>query len=146
MLLRGYQPDRWYVIASDRLVPWDPAAGDPVADLDISPTKSAPGVIWTGPHTFLVQARDGSLSAYDPLTGTQTRLAARLSAGDSVLAHGHGAVLVLRGSRPILIDLATGTTRESGIDVGTDARGVPSSALPGGGFLLSTSSATYRLD
>lgn len=145
MLVRGYQPDRWYVLASDRLVPFDRAQGEPVADLNVSLMKSSLA-LWIGPHTLLVRADDGTLSRYDAITGTRSALAARLADGDTVLAYGHGGVLVLRGRQPILIELATGRVRESGLDVGWEARGVPSSALPGGGFLLSSSGATYRLD
>lgn len=146
MLIRGYQPDRWYVVANDRVVSWDPAQGEPVADLNVSLVKSSPAVLWVGPHLLLVRSRDGTLSAYDAITGTRSAFAARLADGDSVLTQGHGAVLVLRGTQPIRIDLATGTVRESGLDVGFEARGAPSSALPDGGFLLSTPSSTYRLD
>lgn len=146
ILVRGYQPNRWYVLAADRLVPWDLAQGEPVADLNVSLMKSSPATVWIGPHTLLVRAGDGTLSAYDAVTGTRSVFVARLAGGDTVLAYGHGEVLVLRGRQPVLISLATGAVRESGLDVGLEARGVPSSALPDGGFLLSNDSTTYRID
>lgn len=146
MLIRGYQPDRWYVLASDRLAPWDPALGEPVADLNVSLMKSSPAAIWIGPHALLARDLDGTLSAYDALAGTRKSFAARLAGNDTVIAFGHGAVLVLRGRQPILIELATAIVRESGLDAGTEARAVFSSALPGGGFLLSTPSSTYHVN
>jgi hypothetical protein len=146
MLVRGYQPDRWFMVANDSLGPWDPAQGEPVADLNVSLMKSSPAALWIGPHTLLVRAPDGTLSAYDAVTGARSAFAARLASNDTVVTYGHGAVLLLRGRQPVLIDLATGAVRESGLDAGSEARAVSSSALADGGFLLSTASSTYRLD
>lgn len=146
MLVRGYQPDRWFVLANGRLASWDAALGEPVTDLSVVLTKGTLATTWTGPHTLLVRAANGALSGYDPIAATRHDYPTRLTDIDTVFGYGHGAVLVMRGDRPILIDLADGAIRETSLKVGLDSRGLLSSTLPGGGFLISSSTATYRLD
>src|SRR5438309_1574126 len=74
------------------------------------------------------------------------RSKADLEAGDLALAHDHGRVLVARSGRAIVIDLATGRASDAGVDIGAETLGARASGLPTSGFVLSTSTATYRID
>ncbi len=68
---------------------------------------------------------------------------------DVVLAHDRGRLLVGRTGRGLLIDLTTGSETDVGVDFGKPsdgARGWRAAALPGGGFILSTPTSTYRID
>jgi hypothetical protein len=146
MLLRGYAPARWYVFANDRLAEWSNSAGSIVEDGNGIALKDGPNAMWIGPHTLLVRDDVGALFAYDALTSVRVAFAARLAVGDVVLAHQSGSLLALREQHAVLIDLATGAMRETGLDVGNEIRGVLASALPAGGFLLSNTYATYRIE
>jgi len=51
--------------------------------------------------------------------------------------------------RAVIIDLATGREGDAGLDLGTETDGAcvwRASALLTGGFILSTVTATYRID
>lgn len=146
IVLRTYDPLVWYVIAGGRLAAWDDTRGSIVEDRQRMPLLFYPTPVWAGPHAILVSSATGRLSVADLLDGTRTPLAAVIGAGDRVLAYGGGRMLVARERRALVVDAATGARDDAGIDLGTDLLGTLASALPGGGFILSTVAGTYRID
>ena len=147
ILVRGYEPQRWYVIANDRVRMWDDSAGEIVADFQGERLLFGTAARWIGSHTLLVRAPSGELSSFDALTGLPTVTRASLRPDDIVLAHDHGRMLVARGKSSVLIELATGNERDVGVETLSDgARTSRAWALPTGGFILSTLTATYRID
>jgi hypothetical protein len=143
---RGYEPTRWYLIANDRVAEWDDTLGTIVEDGNPGLTKSGATTLWTGPHAFLARDTSGSLFSVDALTYVRTPQAGRLVTGDVVLADQHGTLLVVRGGVVVLLDTSTGAVRGTGLDLRPDAEGAQAAALPSGGFVLSSSSDTYRID
>jgi hypothetical protein len=146
MLIRGYEPARWYIFANDRLTPWADTVGNIVEHGNGIAMRDGPNAMWIGPHTLLVRDNSAALFAYDALTSTRVPFGARLVIGDVILARQAGTLLALRGQHAVVIDLVTGAARDTGLDIGNETRGVLSSALPTGGFLLSNAYATYRID
>jgi hypothetical protein len=149
VLVRGYEPQRWYVIANDRVAPWVDGVGAIVEDLQGEVVLFGTAALWTGPHTLLVRAPSGALSSFDALAGASAPTKASVKIDDVVLAHDHGRLLVGRAGRGLLVDLATGRETDVGVDFGPPAdgaRGWRAAALPGGGFILSTLTSTYRID
>jgi hypothetical protein len=146
MVARGYEPARWFVIANDRVTAWDDSLGSLVEDGNPGLTKTGPAALWIEPHTVLARDQNGVLSLVDALTNARTPQAGRLLNGDVVLAHQRGTLLVVRGGVVMLLDLSTGAVRETGLDLRPNSEGTHASALPGGGFFLSSSTATYRID
>ena len=149
VLVRGYEPQRWYVIANDRVAPWVDGAGAIVEDLQGEVVLFGTKALWAGPHTLLVRASSGALSSFDALVGQATPTKASVRSDDVVLAHDRGRLLVGRTGRGLLIDLTTGSETDVGVDFGKPsdgARGWRAAALPGGGFILSTPTSTYRID
>jgi hypothetical protein len=147
-LARGYEPTRWYLIANDRVTAWDEAIGSVVQNGSAEVVRKGRGdaALWVGPRTFLARDPVGALFSVDALTSTRIPHGARLVGGDVVLAHQSGTLLVVRGGVVVLIDMTTGTVRETGLDLRPNSEGAQATALPGGGFVLSSSSATYRID
>lgn len=143
---RGYEPARWYVIANDRVVAWDDALGTVVEDGNQGFTKSGATTLWIGPHTFLARDPSGSLASVDALTFVRSPQAGRLVNGDVVLAYQRGTLLVVRGGVVVLLDTSTGAVRGIGLDLRPYDEGAQAAALPSGGFVLSSSSDTYRID
>jgi len=87
------------------------------------------------------------MSSYDALTGQLTVTKASLRSDDMVLAHDRGRLLVARGKSSLVVDMATGTETDLAVETTSDgARTSRGWALPGGGFVLSTLTATYRID
>jgi hypothetical protein len=147
ILVRGYEPQRWYVIANDRASLWDDSAGEIVADFQGERLLFGTAARWIGPHTLLVRAPSGELSSFDALRGLPTVTKASMRADDIVLAHDRGRLLVARGKSSLIIDIATGFETEVPVETSSDgARASRAWALPGGGFILSTLTATYRID
>lgn len=148
ILVRGYEPLGWYVVANDRVTPWTDAVGAIVEDVRGQRVQFGTAARWLGPHTLLVRAPSGGLSSFDALAGLSTSTNARLGPSDVVLAHDRGRLLVARGKTAVVIDLATGRESDAGVDTldSDGARASRASALPGGGFILSTITATYRID
>ena len=148
ILVRGYEPLRWYVIAHDRVSTWDESSGEIVADLQGERLSFGTAARWIGPHTLLVRAPSGELSAFDALSGQSTASPARLGASDLALAFDRGRLLVGRGKSAVVIDLATGRESDVGVDLieSDGARASRGWALPNGGFILSSITATYRID
>jgi len=146
MLARGYEPARWFVIANDRVTAWDDNLGSIVEDGNPGFTKTGPAALWVGPHTVLARDQAGLLSTVDTLTNARTQQAARLLSGDVVLAHHSGTLLIVRGGVVVLLDMRSGAVRDTGLDIRPDSGGAHGAALPSGGFVLSSSSATYRID
>ena len=146
MVSRGYEPARWFVIANDRVTAWDDSLGSLVEDGNPGLTKTGPAAFWIGPHTLLARDLVGAISLVDALTNARTSQAGRLLNSDVVLAHQRGTLLVVRGGVVVLIDLGTGGVRETGLDLRPNSGGTHAFALPSGGFLLSSSMATYRID
>ena len=144
MLIRGYEPDRWYVLVNDKVPSWDDG---PYKIAGTSPSAAAKGVLlplWAGPHSVLV--RDAtSVGSYDFTSGTMTRLGA-LGRDDVILAYGPRRLLVVRGSSAIVLDTSASTEADTHVDVGNDLLSVTASVLPSGSFILGTVSATYRID
>jgi hypothetical protein len=66
--------------------------------------------------------------------------------GDVVLAHQRGTLLVVRGGVVVLIDMSTGVVSETGLDLRPNSEGAQATAIPSGGFVLSSSTSTYRID
>lgn len=143
---RGYEPARWYVIGNDRVAAWDDALGTVVEDGNPGLTKSGATTLWVGPHTFLARDTSGSLFSVDALTYVRTPQAGRLVTGDVVLAYQHDTLLVVRGGVVVLLDTGTGAVRGTGLDLRPHSEGAQAAALPSGGFVLSSSSDTYRID
>lgn len=142
---RGYEPARWYAIAEDQVKPVDTGLGALVENGNLLIGKHR-GILWVGPHALLLRDPTGSLAELDALSLARTPKAARLLATDVVLAHDRGRLLIVRGSAVWLLDLNSGSARETGLDLRLDADGTRASALPGGGFIVSSPSATYRID
>jgi hypothetical protein len=149
VLVRGYEPQRWYVIANDRVAAWVDSVGAIVEDFQGQKLLFGTAALWTGPHILLVRAPSGALSSFDVIAGLSTPTNASMRTDDVVLAHDRGRLLAGRGNRALVIDLATGRESDVGVDFGAPAdgaRGWRATALPGGGFILSTLTATYRID
>lgn len=143
---RGYEPARWYVIANDGVTAWDDTLGFVVEDSNPGLTKSGATALWIGPHTVLTRDQSGSLFAVDALTYSRAPQTGRLVNGDVVLAHQRDTLLVARGGVVVLLDLRTGAVRDTGLDFRPENGGAQAAALPSGGFLLSSYTATYRID
>lgn len=148
ILARGYEPTRWYVIAGDRVFAWDDAVGSVVEDGSSEVVRKGQGdaALWVGPHAFLARGPSGALFSVDAATSTRVPHGARLVDGDVVLAHQRGTLLVVRGGVVVLMDMSTGVVSETGLDLRPSSEGAQATALPSGGFVLSSSSATYRID
>ncbi len=148
VLVRGYEPLRWYVIANDRVTQWADGAGAIVDDFQGERLLFGTAARWIGPHALLVRAPSGDLSSFDVLTGAATATKARLGTGDLALAYDHGRLLVARDRSTLVIDLATGRESDAAVNA-MDVDGARASrafALPAGGFILSTLTSTYRID
>jgi len=143
VMARAYDPARWYAVSGDDVRSLDGTIGVVIEDWIRVKEQEA---LWVGPHTFLARDDTGAVFRIDPVTSTRTRTSARLLNIDFVLAHQRGWLLLVRGREVTLLDLGTGTVRHSGLDLNLDAEGARATALPGGGFIVSTSSATYRID
>ena len=147
ILVRGYEPQRWYVIAHDRVSLWDDSSGEIVTDYRGERLLFGTAARWIGPHTLLVRAPSGQLSSFDVLTGLPTLTKASLRSDDIVLAHDRGRLLVARGKSSLVLDIATGSETDVAVETTSDgARASRAWALPSGGFVLSTLTATYRID
>ncbi len=147
ILVRGYEPQRWYVIANDRASLWDDSAGEIVADFHGERLLFGTAARWIGPHTLLVRAPSGDLSSFDALRGLPTVTGARLRPDDIVLAHDRGRLLVARGKSSLIVDIASGFETDVPVETLSDgARTSRAWSLPTGGFILSTLTATYRID
>jgi len=147
MLVRTYEPLRWHIVANDRVTAWPENGGSIVEDRQGLRLQFYAAAIWTGPHSFLVRASNGELSSFDAVTGLSTvPYRAGIGPDDLALAHDRSRLLVARDRRAVVIDLATGRQGDAGIDLGQDTAGTRASALPGGGFIVSTVSGTYRID
>lgn len=145
ILVRGYEPQRWYVVEGDAVTLFDATSGDIVEDGQGMRLAFGTAPIWTGPHEVLVRGSFG-LVRHDLLTGRREALAGTLRPGDLALVRGADRLLVARGTRAVVIDLSTGREGDAGIDLGTEVTGTRAFALPSAGFILSTASATYRID
>ena len=146
ILVRTIDPLRWYFVGNDRVTVWSDASGAIVEDHQGSRLQYYSRAIWTGPHAVLLRSSSGVLSSLDTVTGTASLpFKAVLADGDLVLAHDRGRLLVVRDKRAIVLDLASGATNEIGGITG-DFEGARGSALPNGGFVLSTSTTTFRID
>ena len=146
MLMRTYDPLRWYVVANDRVTMWSDAIGSIIEDKDGIRLQYYASAVWAGAHAVLVRSSSGELASLDLVTGGRASYRASLAADDVALAYDAGRLLVARGRRALLIDLSTGETTDAGIDIGTDSVGALGAGLPTGGFILSTATATYRID
>jgi dipeptidyl aminopeptidase/acylaminoacyl peptidase len=146
LIARGYDPARHFVIANDRVTAWDNSLGVVVENGSSGAVRFGDAALWVGPHTVLARDQAGLLSLVDAVTNARTPQAARLLNGDVVLAHQRATLLVLRGGVIVLLELSTGAVRETGLDLRPNSEGTHASALPGGGFFLSGSSASYRID
>lgn len=144
ILVRGYEPLSWYIVANDRVT----LSSSVVEDLQGERLLFGTAARWIGPHTFLTRAQNGDLASFDALAGRSSPTQARLGNSDVVLAHDRGRLLVGRGKAALIIDLATGHESDVSVDLldSDGSRAARAWALPGGGFVLSTLSATYRID
>jgi hypothetical protein len=145
ILVRGYDPLRWYIVAKDGVASFDAGAGGIVEDRQGMKLLFSSVPIWIGPHELLVSGSAG-LGRFDTLTGSRGPLAGSMQPGDLALAYGSGRLLIARGTRGIVIDAGSGRESDIGIDLGTDTAGTRASALPNGSFVLSTAISTYRID
>ncbi len=149
ILTAAIRDGRSYVIANDRVSLWDDALGLIVEEsTPPSSSKSGGGHVWVGPHSFLVRdPSSGSLSTVDAVTTTRTPNSGQLIGGDLVLAHQRDTLLVVRDRIVVvLIDLRTGAVRDTGLELATGGGSPSGAALPGGGFVLSSGTSTYRID
>jgi hypothetical protein len=146
ILMRTLDPDRWYVIANDRVARWPSTLGTIAEDPAGFPYPRATTGLWIGPHALLAHGPSGQLFSVDVATLVSTAFKSELRPGDLPLAHDRGRLLFARGSRVIVMDLLSGQQGDAGIDLGADPKGSFASALPTGGFILSTTSTTYRID
>ena len=146
ILARGYEPARWYVVANDRVVAWDDSLGSVIEDGNPGLTKSGATALWIGPHTFLARDASGSFVAVDALTNARAPQTGTLVSGDVVLAYQRGTLLVIRGGAVVVLDTTTGAVRDIGLDLRASSNAAQAAALPSGGFLLASGTATYRID
>jgi hypothetical protein len=146
MLVRTYDPVRWHIVANDQVTPWVDNIGSIVEDRQGLRLQFYAAAMWTGPHSLLVRASTGELSSFDAITGLPTALRASIEASDLALAYGGGRLLVARGKTAVAIDTATGRQGDIGVELGSDLEGSRAIALPSGGLILSTGTATYRID
>ena len=146
IIARGYEPAQWFVIANDRVVAWDNGPGSIVEDGSPGFTKSGATALWIGPHTFLARDPAGSLVAVDAVTNIRASLTGKLVSSDVVLAHESGRLLIVRGGVVVLLNTTTGDARDIGLDLRPNNEGAQAVGLRSGGFLLSNSKETYRID
>jgi hypothetical protein len=146
ILAHVYEPARWYIIANDCITAWNDAVSSVVEDGSSAVAKEGHTVVWVGPHVFLAKDQSGSLFTVDAVTSTRVPQAGRLVRGDVVLAHQSGTLLVARDGVVVLLELRSGALRDTGLDLRPDAGGAHVATLPTGGFLLSSSAGTYRID
>jgi hypothetical protein len=143
---RNIGPERWYLIANDRVSLWDNSL-DLIVENSSGPAKGQLAPFWNGPHLFVAQDGSGSVFLVDALTLARTPLAGRLLAGDVVLAHQNDTLLVVRDQVFVLMNIRTGAVRDTGLDLGPfGGPGFKLATLPTGGFVLSNDKATYRID
>lgn len=143
---RSLGPERWYLVANDRVTLWDDIL-DLIVENSSGPAKGHPAPLWIGPHAFVAQDGSGSIFLVDALTLARTPLMGRLMTGDTVLAYQNDTLLVVRDEIFVLIDIRTGAVRDTGLDLRPfGGPGFKLATLPTGGFVLSNDKATYRID
>lgn len=145
MLIRGYEPMRWYVVWNDAVYAWNDAWGAILLDAQ-SPSKLwGPRPLWYDANTVVV-ANGVRLGLRQVGEANAGELGTRLEAGDRPLALAGRRLLLARGSHAIVLDLATGREGDAGIDLGPDTMSTFASPLPSDSFIVSTGYATYRID
>lgn len=145
ILVRGYDPMRWYVVWNDAVFAWNDAWGTILLDAQ-SPSKLwGPRPLWYDANTVVV-AMGTRLGLRQVGEANAGELGVTLEAGDRPLALAGRRLLLARGSHPIVLDLATGRIGDTGIDLGHDTLSTFASPLPSGSFIVSTGYATYRVD
>lgn len=145
IVARASEPTRWYTVADDTVRPIGTGIGVVVEDGNRVLGKQR-GILWVGPHSFLTRDDTGAVFEVDAVTLARAGRAARLLATDVALAHGGGRLLIIRGPRVMLLDLNTGAVQETGLDLGPDSDSAHAIPVRGGGFILSSSRGTYRID
>lgn len=146
ILLRTYEPFSWWMYSNGAVRPL-PAAVEPVTTVRRSAT-------WL-PGALLVNEAGGRLGALDVATLTVRALPIVLPPPvpqqppqppvSVAFAAGNGRLLWLDRPRLRVTDLATGAATDAGLSV-SDAAEVQARALPGGGFVVWTRDAVYRLE
>jgi hypothetical protein len=143
---RGFEPERWHLIANDRVTAWD-ASLDLILGNSAGPARGGLAPLWIGPHAFVAQEASGSLFVVDAQALTRTMLAGRVMTGDFVLGYQNVTLLIVRAEIFVLLNLRTGAVRDTGLDLRpVGGPGFQHAPLPSGGFVLSNDSATYRID
>ena len=137
-------PALWSVVSTDRAIAWPSSAGEVVAMTTADRPASAP--VWTADHSLLVRSATGAVAAVNVTSLEQTPLAGKLEPTDIPLAYRGLKLLLARAGELIVLDLGSNAARPTGIAVGAKAAGVGGYALPGGGFIASLDSGTYRID
>jgi hypothetical protein len=103
--------------------------------------------IWTADHSLLVRGATGGLAAVNVVSLEQTPLSGKLGDADVPLAYRQLKLLIARAGALVVLDVQSNAVRETGIVV--DPRQLPTifgAALPGGGFIVSLDSGTFRID
>jgi hypothetical protein len=143
---RSLGPERWYLIANDRVALWDNSL-DLIVENSSGPAKGQLAPFWNGAHVFIAQDGSGSVFLVDALTLARTPLAGRFMTGDVVLAHQSDTLLIVREGIFVLMNIRTGVVRDTGLDLRPfGGPGFKLATLPTGGFVLSNDKGTYRID
>lgn len=146
MVVRGYEPARWYALRDDTVFAWNDAAwGTIVEDRQGIAKLLGTRPLWYDGHAVLTSTGKGLFIA-SVGEGSSGELRTRIGPSDLALAISRGRLVVARGRQVIVIDLATGREGDTGIDIGTDPSGVLASPLSSGAFIVATTLATYRVD
>ena len=145
MLIRGYDPARWYVVWNDAVFAWNDAWGTILLDGQ-SPSKlSGPRPLWYDANTLVV-TMGTRLGLRQVGEANAAALGTDIENGDKPLAIAQRRLLLARGPHAIVLDLETGRAGDTGIDLGPDTMSTFASPLPSGSFIVSTGYATYRVD
>jgi len=143
---RGFEPERWHLIANDRVTAWDDSL-DLILGNGAGPARGGLAPLWIGPHAFVTQDAAGSLFIVDAQVLTRSPLAGRVVTGDFLLGYQNDTLLIIRSDIFVLLNVRTGAVRDTGLDLRPfGGPGFQHAALPSGGFVLSNDSATYRID
>jgi hypothetical protein len=137
-------PAIWGVVSGDHAAAWPSTAGEIVA-MRTADRQTATTPVWTADHSLLVRTAAGGLAAVNVVSLEQTPLSGKLQDSDVLLAYRQLKLLIGRGRDILVLDISSNAVRETGLSRNSDA-GVNASALPGGGFVVTTESGTYRID
>lgn len=144
ILFRGFDPARWYAVSDIRDAPfrWSENAWGSI--LEQGSKASGTRAMWWNDDSLLT-VKAGRVWLI-PIGGDNFgELPLALGPHDFVLAFSGRRALLARDMRATVVDLTSGRETDLGVTL-NDPRGTFGSPLADGHFLLSTLSATYRVD